>query len=96
MPIRCAFPSNSKLTMMTTMHLKVGVLRGTVFISAGLLAASAAALGEHRMISAGDRRLSIDCDGQAGSATVVLIAGGGELAKDWAKVQPGVSKFARV
>ena len=50
------------------------------------------------MISLGDRRLSIDCDGQAGStkATVVLIAGGGRTAKDWAKVQPAVSSFARV
>jgi pimeloyl-ACP methyl ester carboxylesterase len=48
------------------------------------------------MISLGDRRLSIDCDGHAGSATVVLIAGGGRTAKDWAKVQPAVAKFARV
>ncbi len=78
------------------MQLKVGVLRGTVFISAGLLAASVTAFGEHRMISVGDRRLSIGCDGEAGSATVVLIAGGGRTAKDWAKVQPAVSKFTRV
>lgn len=78
------------------MQLKVGVLRGTVFISAGLLAASVTAFGEHRMISVGDRRLSIDCDGEAGSTTVVLIAGGGEAAKIWAKVQPAVAKFARV
>ena len=50
------------------------------------------------MICLGDRRLSIDCDGQAGStkATVVLIAGGGRTAKDWSKVQPAVSRFARV
>ena len=78
------------------MQLKVGVLRSTFFISAGLLAASVTAFGEHRMISLGDRRLSIDCDGKAGSATVVLIAGGGRTAKDWGKVQPAVSKFARV
>jgi pimeloyl-ACP methyl ester carboxylesterase len=82
--------------MITAMHLKVGVLRGTFFISAGLLATSITAFGEHRMISLGDRRLSIDCDGKAGSATVVLIAGGGRTAEDWAKVQPAVSKFARV
>ena len=82
--------------MMTAMHLKVGVLRGTFFISAGLLATSITAFGEHRMISLGDRRLSINCDGKAGSATVVLIAGGGRTAEDWAKVQPAVSKFARV
>jgi pimeloyl-ACP methyl ester carboxylesterase len=78
------------------MHVKVGVLRGTFFISAGLLAASIAAFAEHRMISLGDRRLSIDCDGEAASATVVLMAGGGRTAKDWAKVQPAVAKFARV
>jgi pimeloyl-ACP methyl ester carboxylesterase len=78
------------------MHLKVSVLRDTFFIIAGLLAASIAAFGEHRMISLGDRRLSIDCDGEAGSATVVLMAGGGRTAKDWAKVQPAVSKLARV
>ena len=89
-------PSTSKLNIMTAMHLKVGVLRISFFISAGLLAASMAAFGEHRMISLGDRRLSMDCDGEVGSATVVLIAGGGEMAKDWAKVQPAVAKFARV
>jgi len=65
-------------------------------ISAGLLAIPIAALGEHRMISLGDRRLSIDCDGETGPATVVLIAGGGRTAGDWAKVQPAVSNFARV
>jgi pimeloyl-ACP methyl ester carboxylesterase len=59
------------------------------------MAASMAAFGEHRMISLGDRRLSIDCDGEAGSATVVLMAGGGRTAQDWAKVQPAVAKFAR-
>jgi len=78
------------------MHLKVAELRGSVFISAALLAASVAAFGEHRMISLGERRLSMDCDGEVGSATVVLIAGGGESAKTWAKVQPAVAKFARV
>jgi pimeloyl-ACP methyl ester carboxylesterase len=54
--------------------------------------------GHHRMISLGDRRLAIDCDGKAGSskATVMLIAGGGRTAKDWAKVQPAVASFARV
>jgi pimeloyl-ACP methyl ester carboxylesterase len=78
------------------MHLKVRVLRCTFFISAVLLAASITAFGEHRMISLGDRRLSIDCDGAPGPATVVLIAGGGATAKVWAKVQPAVSTFARV
>lgn len=80
---------------MAAMHLKVRALHGTFFICAGLLAASIAAFGEHRMISLGDRRLSIDCDGEAHSATVVLMAGGGRTAQDWAKVQPAVAKFAR-
>jgi pimeloyl-ACP methyl ester carboxylesterase len=66
------------------------------FIIAGLLAASVAAFGEHRMVSIGDRRLSIDCDGEVGSPTVILMAGGGRTATDWAKVQPAVSKFSRV
>jgi len=78
------------------MYLKVTALRGTLLIIAALLATSFAAFGEHRMISLGDRRLSLDCDGKAGSATVVLIAGGVRTAKDWAKVQPAVSNFARV
>lgn len=72
------------------------MFRATFFINAVLLAASVAAFAEHRMISLGNRRLSIDCDGKAGSATVVLIAGGGKTAEDWVKVQPAVSKFARV
>ena len=78
------------------MFLKAGVLRCTVFVSVGLVAATISTFGEHRMISLGDRRLSIDCDGKPGAATVVLIAGGEEPAKVWAKVQPAVAKFARV
>ena len=72
------------------------VLSATLLISASLGVASVAAFGEHRMISIGDRRLSIDCVGEVGSATVVLIAGGGRTAKDWTKIQPAVSNFARV
>jgi len=90
-------PIHSKLTIMTArMTFTAGALRGAVFISAALLAASVTAFGEHRMISLGDRRLSMDCDGKEDSATVVLMAGGGRTAKDWARVQPEVSKFARV
>src|SRR5215831_1243332 len=64
-----------------------------------LLAVSLTACrGHDRMISIGDRGLSIDCDSKAGStkATVVLIAGRGRPATDWSKVQPAVSSFARV
>jgi pimeloyl-ACP methyl ester carboxylesterase len=78
------------------MRIKAGLRRGTLLISAGLLTTSFPAFGEHRMISIGDRRLSIDCDGEGGAATVVLIAGGGRMAKDWAKVQPAVANSARV
>lgn len=77
-------------------QLKAGMLRRAVFISVGLLAASIGAFGERRLISLGDRRLSIDCDGEVGSATVVLIAGGLAPAKVWAKVQGVVGKFRRV
>lgn len=76
--------------------INVGIFRVTLFISAVLFAASVAAFAEHRMTSLGNRRLSIDCDGKAGSATVILIAGGGRTAADWERVQPAVSKFARV
>src|SRR5262245_14195886 len=52
---------------------------------------------EPRMISIGDRRIAVYCDGDAtGSPTVILIPAGGRTAKDWEKVQPAVSKFARV
>jgi len=49
------------------------------------------------MISVGERRISIDCDGDPKhSPTVILIPAGGSTAKDWAMVQPGVSGFSRV
>ena len=71
--------------------------RLSFLLGAVLLATSVAASGEHRLVSIGDRRLSIDCEGDAAhSPTVVLIAGGGRTAADWAQVQPAVSSFARV
>jgi len=69
----------------------------TQFLLFTLLTTAAAARAEHQLVSIGDRRLSIDCDGgRSHSATVVLIAGLGRTAQDWAKVQPAVSRFARV
>ena len=69
----------------------------------GLFALSAlivptAAFGQQRLVSIGDRRLSIDCAGPSAPqrATVVLIAGGGGTAKDWARVQPEIAVFAHV
>jgi pimeloyl-ACP methyl ester carboxylesterase len=51
-------------------------------------------LAGNRLVSIGDRRLSIDCDGPPGrSPTVVLIAGGGRTAKDWLLVHPEVARF---
>ena len=62
-----------------------------------LLAMAAMAPAEHRLVSLGDRRLSIDCDGDRSQReTVVLIAGQGRTSQDWARVQPAVSRFARV
>ena len=73
------------------------MLRATVLVSACLLATSIAAFGEQRMISIGNRRISVYCDGQPGrSPTVILIPAGGSTAKDWAMVQPAVSVFSRV
>jgi pimeloyl-ACP methyl ester carboxylesterase len=69
----------------------------TVFAIAVVLATSAAVFGEHRMISIGDRRVSVYCDGDPGrSRTVILIPAGGSTAKDWAMVQPAASGFSRV
>jgi pimeloyl-ACP methyl ester carboxylesterase len=49
------------------------------------------------MVSVGDRRISIYCDGDPRHLpTVILIPAGGSTAKDWAMVQPGVSAFSRV
>ncbi len=73
------------------------MLRITFLIGTGLLAASVSAFGEHKMISIGDRLLSVYCDGEAGrSPTVVLIPAGGRTAEDWATIQPPVSSFTRV
>src|SRR6516165_10224017 len=60
------------------------------------LAGGFPAYGERRLVGVGNRRLSIDCEGALTRQTVVLIAGLGRTAEDWAKVQPAVSAFARV
>lgn len=50
-----------------------------------------------RIVSIGERNLAVYCDGEAtGAPTVILIPAGGRTAKDWAPVQPGIAKFARV
>jgi pimeloyl-ACP methyl ester carboxylesterase len=63
----------------------------------GTLCVSIPASAQQRFVSLGDRRLSIDCQGTRGAAaTVVLMAGGGRPAQDWAKVQPAVARETRV
>jgi pimeloyl-ACP methyl ester carboxylesterase len=71
--------------------------RLTQLLVLALLGTGAAARAEHRLLSVGGHRLSIDCDGdRTQPETVVLIAGLGQTVQAWAKVQPAVSKFARV
>ena len=54
------------------------------------------AYGQKRLLRVKDRRLSIDCAGPLQSkATVMLLPGGGEPSKNWAKVQAEVASFAR-
>jgi len=48
-----------------------------------------------RLVDVGGRKLHIKCTG-TGSPTVVLEAGGGAFAIDWALVQPRVAEFTRV
>src|SRR5437762_3689596 len=73
------------------------MLQTTLLVSASLLVTSIPAIGEQRMISIGDRRISHYCDGAPErSPTVILIPAGGSTAKNWAMVQPAVSGFSRV
>lgn len=62
----------------------------------GAFALSCPVYGEQRLLRFGNRRLSIDCAGLShGNATVVLMPGGGEPSKNWAKVQAKVATFSR-
>jgi len=64
---------------------------------ATIMSLSTAAFGEQRMISIGDRRLAVYCDGKTSSTpTVILVPAGGRTAKDWATVQTAISGFTRV
>src|SRR5262245_27215630 len=68
-----------------------------LLLTVSSLAISMTAFAEQRKISIGDRRMSVYCDGErASSPTVILIPAGGRTAKDWATVQPAVSRFTRV
>src|SRR6185503_14044840 len=48
-----------------------------------------------RLIDVGGRKLHLHCTG-AGSPTVLLEAGGGAFAIDWALVQPAIAESTRV
>jgi pimeloyl-ACP methyl ester carboxylesterase len=48
-----------------------------------------------RLVDIGGRKLHLYCSGQ-GKPTVMLVAGGGALAIDWALVQPKVARTTRV
>jgi pimeloyl-ACP methyl ester carboxylesterase len=54
------------------------------------------AYADPRLITIGDRSLSIDCTGNPSQTTVILLAGGGRTAADWSKTQPTISTFTHV
>jgi len=71
--------------------------RAAVLVILLPLAAALPALAKRRMVSVGDRRLAVYCDGEpTRSPTVILVPAGGRTAKDWDTVQPEVARFARV
>lgn len=77
------------------MRISMKVCTGTGICFAMLLLGSGA-FAEARLVSIGDRELSISCSGVRTKATVVLAAGAGRTAADWNKVEPEIAKFTRV
>src|SRR5438445_13663654 len=65
----------------------------------GLVAGSLQVEGSYqppgRLVNIGGRNLHLNCTG-SGQPTVVLEAGGGAYAIDWALVQPGIGEKTRV
>lgn len=47
-------------------------------------------------VAVNGRNLFLDCMGNATGPTVILLAGGGGTTATWDKVQPAISRFARV
>ena len=65
-----------------------------IFLHVG---AALPALAEQRMVSLGERRIAVYCDGKlARLPTVILVPAGGRTAKDWDAVQPEGASFTRV
>jgi len=56
----------------------------------------AAILCAQESVPVNGHTLFLDCQGTASGPTVILLAGGGGTTGTWDKVQPGVSRFARV
>jgi pimeloyl-ACP methyl ester carboxylesterase len=49
------------------------------------------------MLSVGERRIAVYCDGELTTfPTVILVPAGGRTAKDWDRIQPDVARFTRV
>lgn len=71
--------------------------RAAVLIILLRLAIAWPAVAEQRMVSVGDRRIAVYCDGEATRfPSVILVPAGGRTAKDWDTVQPEVARFTRV
>ena len=71
--------------------------RAAVLIILLRLVTALPALAEQRMVSVGDRRIAVYCDGEATRLpSVILVPAGGRTAKDWDTVQPEVARFTRV
>ena len=69
----------------------------SLLCAVALMTASTSAFGEQRMISIGDRRIAVYCEGKASrTPTVILVPAGGRTAKDWATVQSAAAGFTRV
>jgi pimeloyl-ACP methyl ester carboxylesterase len=64
-------------------------------LACAVLAAQTPPTAPGRLVDVGGRKLHILCSG-SGSPTVVLVAGGGAYAIDWALVQPKVAETTRV
>lgn len=77
------------------MRFSMNVRTGTGICLAVLLLTSGA-FAESRLVSVGDRELSMSCSGFRAKATVVLVAGAGRTAADWNKVEPKIARFTRV